>query len=60
MVDISRARLTKLRADLVRDQATHLANLNGVNGAIQAIDLLLTPEPETVAAAPESTDAVGV
>lgn len=41
--DIPRARLTKLRADLVKDQGTHLANLNGVNGAIQAIDLVTAP-----------------
>lgn len=48
--DIPRARLTQLRGDLVKDQGTHLANLNSVIGAIQAIDLLLTPEPAQAAA----------
>lgn len=46
MTDIPRSKLDELRAQLVRDRDATSANLNGMNGAIQAIDMLLAPNPK--------------
>lgn len=53
---IPTARLIEMRATLVRDRDIHQANLNGVSGAIQIVDTLLTPVPVQTAA---DADAVG-
>lgn len=45
-------RATELRAKLEKDREVHQANLQATLGAIQAIDLLLAPEP----AAPVTTE----
>lgn len=44
MADITQ-RATELRAKLEKDREVHQANLQATLGAIQAIDLLLAPEP---------------
>lgn len=49
MADLTQ-RATELRAKLEKDREVHQANLQATLGAIQAIDLLLTPEPAQAAA----------
>lgn len=54
MADITQ-RATELRAKLEKDREVHQANLQATLGAIQAIDLLLAPEPVVAGAADTPT-----
>lgn len=52
--DIPRQRLIDLRAKIVADRDVHRANVAATDGALQAVDLLLAPVPESVVKDPES------